>query len=61
LLRAAGDDIAPLARRTASTRSPSMTREFAHAEVSVSERVATSFGTALIRAENGSLTRPGRR
>ena len=35
-----------------------MTCEFAHAEVSVSVREATSFGTAFIRAENGS-SRPG--
>ena len=35
-----------------------MTCEFAQAEVSVRVRVATSFGTAFIRAENGS-SRPG--
>ena len=43
---------------TVSTTSPSMTREFAHADASVSVREATSFGTAFIRAENGS-SRPG--
>lgn len=31
-----------------------MTLEFAHAHASVSVREATSFGTAFIRAENGS-------
>jgi hypothetical protein len=45
-------------RVTASMRSPPVTREFGHAEVSVFARVATNFGTAFIRAENGS-SRPG--
>jgi len=35
-----------------------MTREFAQADVPVRVREATSFGTAFIRAENGS-SRPG--
>ena len=35
-----------------------MTCEFTHADASVSVRDATSFGTAFIRAEKGSL-RPG--
>ena len=35
-----------------------MTREFAHADASVSVREATSLGTAFIRAANGS-SRPG--
>ena len=45
-------------RLTASTTSPSTTCEFAHAEAPVRVRVATSFATAFIWAENGS-SRPG--
>jgi hypothetical protein len=45
-------------RLTAPARSPPMTRELAHAEVPVRARVAASFATAFIRAENGP-PRPG--
>src|SRR5215469_1033796 len=42
-------------RLTASTRSPSMTCEFAQADTSCGVRETTRFGTAFSRSENGSV------